>query len=310
MPGLQDGKYRKYSQEVVRIACGRVRKGELSYGAAARMYGIPKSTIRDKVSGRTPIESTPGPDPILSKKEEEQLVGWAIGMAKIGYGRTMMEMKRVVKKFLDANGRPNPFVDNLPGRRWMRNFLRRHPELSMRLPETLGRERADVTVNKIQRWFRECSDYMVESKNEEVFADPRRLFKFLMQTKSASLSKGRPRGSLHPRGKRMSTNKRHPPGNRSRSWVHVMQQENDIILYCLPSHASHIIQPLDVAVYKSVKASWYNCVREYTIQHPGQVVTKQAFSSVFAESSTWYTQEGNTNKKRTQIRSCEARNDD
>ncbi|XP_071947382.1 uncharacterized protein [Antedon mediterranea] len=170
MPGLQDGKYRKYSQEVVRIACGRVRKGELSYGAAARMYGIPKSTIRDKVSGRTPIESTPGPDPILSKKEEEQLVGWAIGMAKIGYGRTMMEMKRVVKKFLDANGRPNPFVDNLPGRRWMRNFLRRHPELSMRLPETLGRERADVTVNKIQRWFRECSDYMVERKTERVIA--------------------------------------------------------------------------------------------------------------------------------------------
>ena len=36
-------------------------------------------------------------------------------------------------------------------------------------------------------------------------------------------------------------------------------KENNIILYCLPSHTSHVTQPLDVGFYGPLKSSWKSC---------------------------------------------------
>ncbi|KAJ8043572.1 Jerky protein-like-like [Holothuria leucospilota] len=60
--------------------------------------------------------------------------------------------------------------------------------------------------------------------------------------------------------------------------------ENGIILYCLPPHASHVIQPLDVSVFKALKTKWNQEVRYFQITHPGENVTKQTFASVFGRA--------------------------
>lgn len=38
---------------------------------------------------------------------------------------------------------------------------------------------------------------------------------------------------------------------------------NNIELFCLPAHTSHALQPLDVGVFKSVKNSWRNVLKDY-----------------------------------------------
>lgn len=57
-------------------------------------------------------------------------------------------------------------------------------------------------------------------------------------------------------------------------------RDKQIIIYCFPPHASHILQPLDVAVFGPLKKSWNTAVEEFKskFQLP---VTKKNFFQVF-----------------------------
>ncbi len=61
--------------------------------------------------------------------------------------------------------------------------------------------------------------------------------------------------------------------------------DNNIILYCLPAHASHVIQPLDLSLFSSLKHTWRQAVRQYQDEHVGENVTKAVFARVFR--GTW-----------------------
>ena len=61
-------------------------------------------------------------------------------------------------------------------------------------------------------------------------------------------------------------------------------KKNDILLYCLPPHSSHITQPLDVGFYGPLKASWKKAVAKYALDNIGQHVTKYTFAGVFREA--------------------------
>ncbi|MEW8544190.1 MAG: hypothetical protein AB2693_11710, partial [Candidatus Thiodiazotropha sp.] len=58
-------------------------------------------------------------------------------------------------------------------------------------------------------------------------------------------------------------------------------RENNIILYCLLEHASHIIQPCDLRLFSAMKESWKKSVRDYQIENIGEYVTKAKFAQVF-----------------------------
>ena len=45
---------------------------------AAEKYGIPKSTLYDYLTNKVEIGARPGPDPVLGKGIEAQLVEWVI----------------------------------------------------------------------------------------------------------------------------------------------------------------------------------------------------------------------------------------
>ena len=109
-------------------AVGEVQEGSLSVREAAAKYSIPKGTIHDHASSKVKQGSRPGPAPVLTEDEEEELVKWIIKMAEVGYGQCKQQVCIMVK---DKNGRLNPFTDNLPGRDWWHSFLKHHPKLSM-----------------------------------------------------------------------------------------------------------------------------------------------------------------------------------
>ena len=58
-----------------------------------------------------------------------------------------------------------------------------------------------------------------------------------------------------------------------------LAQENDIHLLCLPSHTSHLLQPLDVGVFKSLK-SFFN--KQFMVDNPGCVVCSENLASLLA----------------------------
>ena len=147
-------------EEKMKLALDKIDSGELSYRQAQSMYGIPRSTLYDHKTGKVST-SKRGPATVLTSAEEDMLVQWSLHMADIGYGRTREQLCLTVKKILDKDGRPNPFRDNYPGKDWWYTFLRRHPELSVRLPESIQMARASsCTAERLDEWYREFGEFV------------------------------------------------------------------------------------------------------------------------------------------------------
>ena len=57
---------------------------------------------------------------------------------------------------------------------------------------------------------------------------------------------------------------------------------NDVHMLCLPAHTTHLLQPLDVGVFKSLKAHYYKACKQYIVANPGRVVTSEVIASLLA----------------------------
>ena len=93
----------------------RIKEEGLSYRKAAAQYGIPRSTLHDRATGKS-MSSKRGPPTVLTAAEEQMLADWALHMADIGYGHTREQLCATVKEILDKDGCENPFTDNYPGK--------------------------------------------------------------------------------------------------------------------------------------------------------------------------------------------------
>ena len=62
-----------------------------------------------------------------------------------------------------------------------------------------------------------------------------------------------------------------------------LARENNIILFCLPPHTTHLLQPLDVSVFKSLKDHFYRSLRAFCFVKRNVVVSKKEFASVVKE---------------------------
>ena len=106
---------RQYDPENMALAISAVRDDGVPKRQACRIYGVPRTTLLDKLAGRVPEVGNSGPQPVLTKGEESTLVTYITLMGKIGYPITRKSLVNEVKKILDFDGRSTPFKDNLPG---------------------------------------------------------------------------------------------------------------------------------------------------------------------------------------------------
>ena len=63
-----------------------------------------------------------------------------------------------------------------------------------------------------------------------------------------------------------------------------LARSNGVYLLCLPSHTTHILQPLDVGIFKSLKASFYKACKRYLATNPGRVITPDVIASLLGEA--------------------------
>ena len=61
-------------------------------------------------------------------------------------------------------------------------------------------------------------------------------------------------------------------------------KENGILLFRLPPHTSHVMQPADRGFFNVFKEEWKQACTRFTFANPGIVVTKRTFSRVFVEA--------------------------
>ena len=161
---------KKWKTEDLTKALQSVREGT-SIRRAGSQYDIPRSTLSDYTLGKLEIGKKTGPPTILTAEEEKRIAEWALQMCRIGYGRTKEQILLAVQRFIEKDGRPNPFSDNKPGRKWFAALLKRHPQLSLRMPEQLESYRAIAcTKEKLDHWY---SDFIQFLELTEIPDDPR-----------------------------------------------------------------------------------------------------------------------------------------
>ncbi len=69
--------------------------GEMTLREASSQFGVPKSTLHDRVSGRVQTGAPPGAPKYLDDEEEGELVRWMEGCAQIGYAKSVKELRAV-----------------------------------------------------------------------------------------------------------------------------------------------------------------------------------------------------------------------
>jgi hypothetical protein len=114
--------------------------GPQSIRGIAKYFGINETTLRRAIKNGVPSHS--GPTTILTKEEEEQLVGYCLNMQRLGFGLTKSSINYTVLEMIHHTSRKYPFTDSGPGQAWWKRFLHDHPNISFRKPQALTAARA------------------------------------------------------------------------------------------------------------------------------------------------------------------------
>ena len=62
-----------------------MRTGKDSGNNAAKMFGIPKGTLINKLYSGVDTICRMGPSPVLTDKEEKEVAKWILNVAQVGY---------------------------------------------------------------------------------------------------------------------------------------------------------------------------------------------------------------------------------
>ena len=110
----------------------------LGVNKAADEFSVPRTTLKDRLSGKVVHGTRSGPAPYLSGVEDE-LVKFLLTCADIGLPKTRVEVLGIVRK---AVIKKRGTDDGFNGEGWWHRFLERHPNLSLRRGDALAISRA------------------------------------------------------------------------------------------------------------------------------------------------------------------------
>lgn len=353
MPKTAKKKKFQYSPYKMQQAIEAVTEG-MPVLKACKEFKVPRTTLRNKLEGKSPRESTGhcGYYSYLGEENEKAIEEWILDCAKMGFpidrDGLLSSVQRVVQELkLDV-----PFANGRPGKTWYYAFLNRHKQISRKKAEYIHGGRGAVTEEKIRKWFEEVKLSLADKT--EVLSDPTRVFNmdesgFALAPKTGVI--------LGPRGKSVYDERtvsdkenltvlfsvdaagtfapplaifkyeRIPPsvanmvpkewglgkskngwmtsdcfyeyftnvfmpflknknikfpvivfvdGHRSHLTLHLSRfcRDNQIILIALQPNATHILQPLDVAVFGPLKVKWKDTVRKFKIDNNGKEITR------------------------------------
>jgi len=149
---LGSRQYANYSAETLNECLQNVISRKMTQREAAAHFGIPRSTIKNKLKGN---HSKPvGRSRVFTEAEEKAFEQHLIKLADYGFPVVEADFRITVKNYLDKKGvKINIFKNNLPGYEWVKSFLNRHNNLSVRMSSNIKRVRAEVGLDEINSYM-------------------------------------------------------------------------------------------------------------------------------------------------------------
>jgi len=134
-----------WSEEQMKLAIQSVQSKEMSIRKASASFGVPKDSLQRRVKGllkNLPTEKLHEKKlgryrTVLNEQEEKDLVEYILKMDEAFYGLSIMDIRRIVYDYAEKKNIAHPFSkqNKMAGRDFVKGFLARHPELSLRKPE-------------------------------------------------------------------------------------------------------------------------------------------------------------------------------
>ena len=142
---------KQYSAESLSLAYKAVKEKAMSVKKAARTYGVPTQTLRDRVLKKVHIDAVMGNETLFTRDEEEVLVQHCEKLSKLGYGINRAQLSLLAKDLavkLGGRNKSEKLSNN-----WHYGFMNRWKDrLSIMKPRSLTSLRAQnltqETVNK------------------------------------------------------------------------------------------------------------------------------------------------------------------
>ena len=147
--------YKNWTAGRLVLACNAVKEG-LPLRRAAEEYEIPRSTLQDHVSGRVLLGSRSGHQ-YLSDTEENEVEEFLLESAKMGFPRTRKEVMSLVQNILHQKGLPVTVSSG-----WWSSFIKRHPALSVRVAEELGKARHQFSQSDSLNYYFDLLEQTIE----------------------------------------------------------------------------------------------------------------------------------------------------
>jgi len=147
-------KDKKYSAETLDAAVSAVVNKLMTLAEASEVFGVPKSTINDKVSGKH--QGKVGHKNVLTTEEERHIVDCIIHVSKFGWPMNRLDVGEFVNQYCKQTFKKVPWDANKgPGKDFMLGFEDRWKEkLALRKTETLTTARArSLSKDTIEKFF-------------------------------------------------------------------------------------------------------------------------------------------------------------
>jgi 4-hydroxybenzoate polyprenyltransferase len=138
----------RYAENDMQQAMQAVANGQ-SIKSAAAQWGIPRTTLLDRLHGAESRKDAFACHQRLSPVQENQLTQWVLTQESLGLPPTHAQIREFAQRILATKGDHRPV-----GKHWMQAFLRRNP--SIRTRKAHSRESARVigaSTEVIQPWF-------------------------------------------------------------------------------------------------------------------------------------------------------------
>ena len=99
-------------------------------------------------------QTTVGGTFALESSEENALINYIQYMGERGFHLTRKAVKKLLVDVVKTSSRsPRINVEKGPSNKWMKRFLKRHPEVSLRTPQPLEKDRSTVSQGQIDQFY-------------------------------------------------------------------------------------------------------------------------------------------------------------
>ncbi|XP_045210605.2 jerky protein homolog-like [Mercenaria mercenaria] len=161
------GKTQNYREWDLEKAVKAVQDNSMSIRKASTMYGVSKSTIGDRISGKHELHVPNGRPPHIPRDVERKIVDAVKMAARRGIGLTRKQVLARTNVLCRRMKIGSGYTNFTAGKDWWEGVKRRHPDVVIRKPEKLTSTRARMMNREVINSYFNDLGTIVEGLNLE-----------------------------------------------------------------------------------------------------------------------------------------------